>query len=90
MNSRTTEQFRSLFRTLPSDIREEGRKAYRLFKDNPRHPGLRFKKLVDNIWSARINQDYRVIGFVDDDEVVWFWVGKHAEYDKIVDQLRKR
>lgn len=43
MNSRTIEQFRSLFRALPWDIREEGRKAYRLFKTNPRHPGLRLE-----------------------------------------------
>ena len=88
--SQTTSKFRALLSELSPEIRAEARKAYKLFRDNPRHPGLKFKKLVDNIWSARVSQEYRVLGVVTGDDVVWFWIGAYGEYDRIVDQLRRR
>jgi Txe/YoeB family toxin of Txe-Axe toxin-antitoxin module len=39
------------------------------------------------IYSARINQDYRVVGQLDGDTVIWFWAGSHAEYDRLLGQL---
>ena len=44
MNSRTTRQFRILFASLPAHVQEQARQAYRLFRENPYHPGLHFKK----------------------------------------------
>jgi hypothetical protein len=29
-------------------------------------------------------------GIRDDDDMIWFWIGSHAEYDKLIAQLRKR
>lgn len=88
MNSHTTRQFRDLFRELPAEIRAEGRKAYGLFKHNPKHPSLQFKKLLGDIWSARITLDYRAVGVMDRGEIVWYWVGTHTDYDKLVARLR--
>ena len=90
MKSHTTERFRKLFRALPADIQKQGREAYRLFQQNPHHPSLRFKQIVSKIYSARITLDYRAVGTRDGDEIVWFWVGSHGDYDKIVAQLRRR
>jgi hypothetical protein len=90
VKSHTTESFRKLFRALPKEIQEQGRDAYRLFKQNPYHPSLRFKRIVDNIYSARVSLDYRAMGSRDGDEIVWFWVGSHGDYGKVVAQLRRR
>lgn len=89
MKSRTTTQFRKMFANLPKQIQEQTREAYRQFKQNPSYPSLRFKKVHPNlpIYSARINRDYRVVGQLDEDTVIWFWVGSHAEYDMLLDQL---
>ena len=89
MKSRTTARFRSNFRALPVQIRRQARQAYKLFIQNPQHPGLRFKRVhsARPIYSARINRDYRVLGVQEDDTIIWFWIGPHAEYDKIVSQL---
>ncbi len=43
MNSRTTRNFRELFASLPARIQRQARQSYRLFRENPQHPGLRFK-----------------------------------------------
>lgn len=89
MKSRTTAQFRKMFANLPEQVQEQTRTAYRQFKQDPSYPSLRFKKVHPKlpIYSARINRDYRAVGQLDDDTVIWFWVGSHAEYDMLLAQL---
>ena len=89
MNSKTTKRFRRMLAKLPRDIRRQAQEAYRLFRQNPNHRSLRFKKVhnTEPIYSARINIDYRAVGLVDGGEIVWFWIGPHAEYDKLLSRL---
>jgi mRNA-degrading endonuclease RelE of RelBE toxin-antitoxin system len=89
VKSRTTTQFRKLFADLPKSVQEQTRKAYRQFKQDPSYPSLRFKKVHPKlpIYSARINKDYRAVGQLVEDSVIWFWVGSHAEYDLLLDQF---
>ena len=86
MKSRTTIKFRKLFADLPEQVRAQTRAAYRQFKQNPSHPSLRFKKVHPElpIYSARFGKNYRAVGQLEGDTVIWFWVGSHAEYDKLL------
>jgi len=86
MKSYTTERFWSLYRKLPDTIRQQAREAYRQFDTDPSHPGLQFKKVHSNrpLYSARINVNYRVLGLVDGDAIVWFWIGQHDEYERLL------
>jgi hypothetical protein len=56
---------------------------------DPGHPSLRFKKIHSElpIYSARISINYRAVGQLDGDTVIWFWVGSHAEYDRLISRL---
>jgi hypothetical protein len=45
MNSRTTRRFRELFAALPAQIQRQAREAYRLFRQDPGHPGRHFKQV---------------------------------------------
>ena len=89
MNSRTTRRFRELFRVLPQHVQRQAREAYRLFQANPSHPGLRFKQVHSDppIYSVRVGISYRAVGAMKGDTVVWFWIGSHADYDKLLQQL---
>jgi mRNA-degrading endonuclease RelE of RelBE toxin-antitoxin system len=89
VKSRTTIQFRRSFSDLPEQVQEQTRAAYRQFKENSSHPSLRFKKVHPElpIYSARISKHYRAVGQLAGDTVIWFWVGSHAEYDKLLSQL---
>lgn len=91
MNSHTTEKFRKAFADLPADVQKQARQAYRLFIENPQHPSLRFKPIHPSrpIYSARVGIDYRAVGIKDENEIIWYWVGSHAEYDKLIRQFRK-
>lgn len=89
MNSRTTQRFRALLQSLPAHVIQQARDAYELFQDNPSHPGLHFKKVHSDppIYSARVGIGYRAVGVLDGDTVIWFWIGSHAEYDRLLDTL---
>jgi hypothetical protein len=86
MQSRTTRKFWRLFSGLPGDIQRDATRAYSLFQGNPAHPGLQFKKLEgeDDIYSARIGLDYRALAVMKKDRIVWYWIGNHSEYDRLV------
>ena len=60
-------------------------KNFDLLKKNPRHPSLRLKK-AGRFWSVRAGISCRALG-VDSPEqngIVWFWIGTHAQYDKLL------
>ena len=89
MISRATPRFWAAYRDLPPEIRNLAQKAYRLFRENPGHPSLHFKKVHDRdpIYSARVMLGYRAVGLLAGDEITWFWIGSHAEYDRLLDKL---
>ena len=89
MISKTTRRFRQELAKLPRDIRRQAREAYKLFKNNPYYPSLRFKKVhsTEPIYSARINIDYRAVGILAGEQIVWFWIGSHADDEKLLNQL---
>ena len=86
MNSRTTDRFWDGYRSLPTHVKLQAREAYQIFRFNPRHPGLHFKKVISDppTYSVRVGIGYRAIGVTDGDTIVWFWIGTHAEYDRIL------
>jgi hypothetical protein len=81
--------FRKAFRGLSKSIQKQAREAYRLFQLNPQHPGLRFKRVHEKppVYSARINRNYRAVGILDRDEIIWFWIGSHKEYERLIASL---
>jgi mRNA-degrading endonuclease RelE of RelBE toxin-antitoxin system len=89
VNSRITDRFRQAFGYLPEQVQQQTRDAYRQFKENPTHPSLRFKKVHSTlpIYSARISKTYRAVGQIYGDTIIWFWVGSHTEYDKLLSSL---
>ncbi len=86
IESRTTRSFRDAFARLPEDVQVQARRAYQLFRDDPGHPSLRFKKVGEsaNIYSVRIGLGYRALGVIESSAIIWFWIGSHADYDRLV------
>ena len=89
MRSRATPRFWAAYRELPAEIRSLAQKEYRLFRENPGHPSLHFKRVHDRdpIYSVRVTLGYRAVGLLEDEEVTWFWIGTHAEYDRLLEEL---
>ncbi|MFS8085285.1 MAG: hypothetical protein ACMG6H_06615 [Acidobacteriota bacterium] len=83
MNHNTSPDFWAAYRELPVTIQKAADSAFALLNSNPRHPSLHLKK-VRNFWSARVGLGYRAVAVESNDGLVWFWIGTHAEYDKLL------
>jgi len=48
------------------------------------------KRLADGnqLCSARVTRDYRVLGVLMNDIVIWFWIGSHDNYERLISELR--
>lgn len=86
MISKTTIKFWKAYTQLDSVIQEQARASYRLFRDNPQHPSLQFKKVHASlpIYSARVNLNHRAVGILEENEIIWFWIGSHDAYEKLL------
>lgn len=89
MISHTTKRFRSCFERLTTDIQQQARQAYHRWIENPSHPGLRFKSVhpTQPIFSIRVSMNYRALGVREGDTMIWFWIGAHGEYDRLLASL---
>jgi hypothetical protein len=86
MQSRAVRSFWDCYHVLPTEVQRQALKQYRLWLQDPRHPSVHFKK-VGGYWSARVNDDFRAVGILDGDTVIWFFIGTHDEYSRL---LRRR
>jgi hypothetical protein len=89
VKSRTSERFRLALARLPAGVQRRARLAYRRFARDPAHPSLRFKAVhaTRPIYAVRIGLGHRALGVRAGDEIVWFWIGSHAEYDQLLKEL---
>ena len=86
MRSFTRQSFWDAYRRLPAHVRRQARDSYRFFTSNPNHPSLDFKRVSQRrpVYSVRISADYRALGLLDRGDIVWFWIGSHQEYDRLL------
>jgi hypothetical protein len=86
VRSELTEDFLRCFRELPARIKSQARKNYRRWKKDSAHPGLDFKVVGKRmpIYSVRVGIGWRALGILERQTITWFWIGSHAEYDKML------
>jgi hypothetical protein len=75
--------FWNMFEKLPPDVQINAKRHFELLKSNPYHPSLHLKK-VNDYWSIRIGIKFRALGMQDGESIIWFWIGKHDEYEKLI------
>lgn len=80
---RTTPRFWRCYHDLPPEIRQVADQSFDLLKRNPRHPSLHFKK-VGKLLSVRVGMHHRALAAPDETGLLWFWIGTHAEYDRLI------
>ena len=79
----TNEDFWRCYAALPQSVQDLADKNFELLKNNPHYPSLHFKR-VGRYWSVRVGRRYRAVAVQIDEGLVWFWIGTHTEYDKLV------
>ena len=88
MTHRAASRFWDAYGKLPADLQAQADKQFELLKQNPRHPSLQFKK-VGKIWSARVSSAIRALAVEDGSDFIWFWIGDHQEYERLIRTIKK-
>jgi hypothetical protein len=78
-----TSDFWHCYRHLPASVRELADKNFALLRNDPHHPSLRFKQ-TGSFHSARVGLHYRALARVRAEGAVWFWIGRHDEYERLL------
>ena len=86
MTHLTLPRFWEHYRQLPAPVQELADKNYELLKADSYHASLHFKRVGkwQQLWSVRVGEHYRALGREKSEGIVWFWIGTHAEYDRLI------
>jgi hypothetical protein len=60
--SKTQKDFWICYAALPAKIQEQVREKFHLWQRDSFNAALHFKRLFEEVWSVRINQNYRALG----------------------------
>jgi mRNA-degrading endonuclease RelE of RelBE toxin-antitoxin system len=85
MRHLTSTSFWECYEKLSPTIQKLAEKSFDILKDNIHHPSLHCKK-IEHYWSVRIGSKYRALAVEVDEGLLWFWIGTHAEYDRLIKQ----
>ena len=83
LNHHASPRFWECYALLPSEVQSLADENFALLKRDPRHPSLHFKQ-IGRFWSVRVGLRYRALGIAAPDGVVWFWIGNHKDYDRLI------
>jgi hypothetical protein len=80
---RASPRFWAAYHRLPEEVRRLADRCYALLRQDPHHPSLHFKK-IGRFTSVRVGLHHRALALDQGAELVWFWIGSHAEYDNLI------
>ncbi len=83
MRHRATPRFWTCYHALPPEVRQLADRCYAQLRQDPHHPSLHFKK-VGPFWSVRVGLHNRALAVENGADIVWVWIGSHAEYDRLI------
>jgi mRNA-degrading endonuclease RelE of RelBE toxin-antitoxin system len=79
-----TKTFAKQYGKLPKKIRDKVDKQLDFLIENPQHPSLSSKKMVNSeYWECRVDYHYRIVfRWQDDTLIILMFVGTHQIYRK--------
>ncbi|WP_092984855.1 hypothetical protein [Rhizobium sp. NFR03] len=83
MKHHATAAFWKCYNALPAHVRKVADRNFDILKDDPLHPSLHLKQ-AGRFWSVRVGSSWRALAVRNGEDLVWFWIGSHAEYDKLL------
>ena len=84
MRHRANPKFWRFYEQLPAEVQKLADANFALLKQDSHHPSLHFKK-AGRFWSVRVGIHFRAVAVERGTDLVWFWIGRHDEYDSIVE-----
>ena len=83
MKSSVATRFWREYFALPKDVQRKARKAFLLWRRDPRHPSLRFER-KGRYWSVRIDRGWRALARLEGGTVYWLAILSHDDYQRVL------
>jgi hypothetical protein len=83
VRQRAAPSFWEACNALDPEVRKLADKSFEILKHDPHHSPIRLKK-TGRFWSARVGRHHRAFCVEIPDGLLWFWIGDHATYDRLV------
>ena len=83
MNHFTVPEFWKQYESLPVAVQKVADKNFEILKSDSKHPSLHFKT-IEKYKSVRVGIKFRALGIENGEDVIWFWIGSHADYDSLI------
>ena len=87
MKSSALPEFWDCLEDLPPPVQKIARKNFKLWQKSPTLKFLEFKKIKGDLWSVRAGSGFRALATFDDGRYLWFWIGPHDEYERLLRDL---
>lgn len=87
MKSSALPEFWDCLEHLPPQVQKIARKNFKLWQRSPTLKSLEFKKIKGDLWSVRAGSGFRALATFDDGRYLWFWIGTHDKYERLLRQL---
>ena len=81
---RANPKYWRFYEQLPPRVQRLADANFALLKQDPHHPSLHFKK-AGRFWSVRAGIHFRAVAVEKGEELVWFWIGRHDEYESVIE-----
>ncbi len=75
--------FWNCYYELPKEVQKLADQKFNMLKANRHHPSI-FLKRAGKYWSARVSIRHRALAVEVEENLVWFWIGTHSEYEEIL------
>ena len=83
MNHKATPRFWAAYHALPAEVQRLADWCYQQLKADEGYPSLHLKR-VGRYWAVRVGLRHRALGVEHEGTIAWFWIGSHAEYDRLI------
>ena len=83
LQSYFSKKFSGFYQKLPPYVQKQADRAFEYFLLDTRYPSLEFKCVnqTEQEYAIRINKKgYRALGYLQDETIIWEWIGPHDEY----------
>jgi len=89
VNHHASSRFWDCYDRLPAEVRKAADAKFVILKSNPNHPSLHLKQ-IGKFWSVRVTKGIRCLALPVEDGFLWFWIGDHEAYEKLLSSAKGR
>ncbi len=87
MKSSALPAFWTCFNKLPPQVQRTARKNFELWEQSSSLKSLGFKRIKEDLWAVRAGSGFRALATFEDGTFLWFWIGAHDEYERLIQDL---